>query len=90
MSKSSKTLKACEIPILITAQVKAAQVTRREWIWWMRDTYTYAMAMKMARFMGLSCMTLPFYQRMREAGILLSQSQKAQDTTVVISHDTRL
>lgn len=68
MSKSSKTLKQDELPDLAIAQQKAAGMRRLEWVQWMRSTYSFAMAVKMAKYMGFSTPSIPFYQAMRSAG----------------------
>lgn len=78
MSKSSKTLKDCEVPDLHKAQQQAAKLRRLDWVHWMRDTYSFALAVKMAKFMGFSTPNLSFYRKMRQAGQeLLKTSQQA-------------
>lgn len=73
MSKSSKTLKPADFPALVEAQKQAVKMRRMEWIQWMRATYSYHLAVKMARHLGFSSPGLLFYQSMRSQGIILNQ-----------------
>lgn len=68
MSKSSKRLKEKDMVELRKAQHQATLMNHFKWVKWMREAYPYAMAMKMARYLGFQKPSILFYYRMRQLG----------------------
>lgn len=74
MSVSSRKLKAIELPNLRYAQIKAADIAAYPvWLNWMRSTYSYALAVRMAVYMGFKVPNHGFYMAMRKAGMRLGK-----------------
>ena len=78
MSKSSKTLKVHELDDLRKAQMQAASMSRLQWVQWMRATYSFALAVRMSKYLGFSTPCLSFYLRMRAEGILLRSAKASR------------
>lgn len=70
MSMSSRMLKAIELPDLYLAQVHAAAMPDYlQWRTWMRETYTYALVVRMSIHMGCKIPGRGFFNLMRQQGL---------------------
>ncbi len=69
MSISSRKLKADELPDLRLAQLQAARMNEYwDWLAWMRETFSYSVAVRMAIHLGYKVPGHGFYTSMRKIG----------------------
>ena len=61
-------LKDEQLPVLYDCQQKAVKFRYPEWVSYMRDHYSYHLALSMARHMGFAKTGSGFYDAMRKAG----------------------
>jgi hypothetical protein len=76
MSKSSKTLKPHEVPLMQAAQLQATSLDYINWTKWMREKHTFASAVRMAVKLGFAKPGPHFYNKMRTEGFKLKRLLK--------------
>lgn len=65
MSKSSRTLKSDELPLLEQARDKALELDYHLWIRWMRSKFNYSLSVRMCTFVGVKLPSKDFYDAIR-------------------------